>query len=122
MSDVFNDARFHPILWVVQLLSFPIDRDNQIGVTSCPNPKHEGQPRMTCLLLPKKNRWRCTKCRAWGDAIDFVALALNRSKLEAARWIIRTARLLPEWERFEEEDHRRAVARGPRKDTTPASG
>ena len=103
MADVFNDARWHPILWVVSLLSFPIDRHNQIGVTSCPNPKHEGQPRMTCLLLPKKNRWRCTKCLAWGDAIDFVALALGRSKLEAGRWIIRNCRLLPEWEKFEQK-------------------
>jgi len=117
LADTFNDARFHPILWVVQMLSFPIDRHNQIGVTSCPNPKHEGQPRMTCLLLPKKNRWRCRKCRAWGDAIDFVALALNRNKLESARWIIRNARLLPDWERFEEEDRRRADAKRPKSGT-----
>ena len=102
MADTFNDARFHPILWVVSMLSFPIDRHNQIGITCCPNPKHEGQPRMTVLLLPKKNRWRCTKCRAWGDAIDFVSLALGRNKLESARWIIRNARLLPEWEKFEQ--------------------
>ncbi len=105
MADVFGDARFHPILWVVQMLNFQIDRDNQIGITCCPNPKHEGQPRMTCLLLPKKNRWR-----------------LHRTKIESARWIIRECRLLPEWERFEQEyrhpkevkhgnDSRRTVAR-----------
>jgi len=112
MADVFGDARFHPILWVVQMLSFPIDRNNQIGVTSCPNPNHVGQPRMTCLLLPKKNRWRCTKCQAWGDSVDFVALALNRKKFEAARWIIQQCRLLPDWERFEHErQERRRVQR-----------
>lgn len=115
MADVFNDARFHPILWVVSLLSWPIDRHNQIGITSCPNPKHEGQPRMTCLLLPRKNRWRCTHCKKWGDPIDFVALALYRNKLEAARWIIRNCRLLAEWERFEQEYRSQ-----PAKKTVPA--
>lgn len=116
MADVFNDARWHPLLWVVSMLNFPIDRENQLGRTSCPNPKHEGQPRFTCLLFPKKNRWRCVKCRAWGDPIDFVSLALNRNKLEAARWIIRECRLLPEWERFEQEYRSQ-----PAKKTTPAS-
>lgn len=121
MADIFNDARFHPILWIVSLLSYPIDRNNQIGITCCPSPKHEGQPRMTCLLLPRKNRWRCTKCRAWGDVVDFVALALDRRKIDAARWIIRTAKLLPDWERLEEEERRRVDAQRPRTDT-PAQG
>jgi hypothetical protein len=82
---VFKDARFHP-LWVVSLLSFRIDRHNQIGITSCSNPKHEGQPRMSCLLLPKKNRWRCTHRKAWGDVVDFV--------------VVENAKLLPDPERF----------------------
>ena len=29
--------------------------------------------------------------------------ALNRNKLESARWIIRNARLLPEWEKYEQD-------------------
>lgn len=117
MADVFRDAKFHPILWVVALLSIPVDRNNQLGVTGCPNPKHEGQPRMTCLLFPKKNTWRCTKCHAHGDVVDFVALALYRKKLDAARWIIRECRLLPDWERLEEQ--RRRSADWPLAKTTP---
>jgi len=38
-----------------------------------------------------------------GDAIDFVALALYRSKLEAARWIIPNSKVLPEC--FEDAVH-----------------
>jgi hypothetical protein len=47
-----------------------------------------------------------------GDAIDFVALALNRKKLDAARCIIRECRLLPEWEWFEQE-YRHPSVEGP---------
>jgi hypothetical protein len=104
LSDVFGDARWHPILWVVQMLSFPIDRQNELGVTCCPNQKHEGQPRITCLLFPKKNRWRCKVCGANGDSVDFVSLALRRTKLESARWVIRNCKLLPDWERFEKKN------------------
>lgn len=115
MADVFGDARWHPILTVVNMLGFVIDRENQLGRTSCPNPKHEGQPRFTCLLFPRKNVWRCTKCGKSGDLIDFVALALRLRKIEAARWIIRECRLLPEWERFEEKHLRVKEGSNPRK-------
>jgi hypothetical protein len=96
---VFHDARWHPIVYVVHMLNYLIDRDGRNAITSCP--AHEGHPRQTCVLDQRENTWHCKHCGRGGDVIDFVSLALFRpKKIDAARWIIQQARILPDPDRF----------------------
>ena len=51
--SLYDDARWHPIVWVVSMLGIPIDRLGKNAMTCCPC--HEQQPKMTVILHQHEN-------------------------------------------------------------------